>query len=235
MIATVINAAAIIAGGFLGLLFGARLKPSCTETIVKALSIAVMVIGITPAVKASNILTVVICLVLGTALGELLDIERRLDALGHWLKVRFAGGDSAGTFTQGFVTASLLFCIGSMAVTGSLEAGLQHHYRTLEAKALIDGIMAMTFSVTLGIGVVFSALPVLVYQGLITLLASWAAPLLSQAVITELSAVGGILLIATGLNMLELAPVRIRVGNMLPSILLPVVYMPVADWLTSLF
>ena len=234
MIATAVNALAIVAGAALGLLFRRRLRPERTVTLVHALAILVLVIGITPAVAANQILAVLICLVVGTIVGELLDIERRLDALGAFLKARFAQGDARGTFTEGFVTASLLMVVGSMAVMGSLEAGIRGNYAVLFSKSVIDGILALTFAATLGVGVAFAALPVFVYQGLLTLLASLLAPYLSDAVVTEMSAVGGILLIGTGLNMLEILPSRIRVGNMLPAIVLPIVYLPLADRLASL-
>jgi len=235
MIAAVVNALAIVAGSVLGVLSGGRLREEHTVTIVKALSIVVLVLGVSSAIKTASILCMVVCLVLGSILGEALRLEQRLDRLGELLKARFARGASAGSFTQGFVTASLLFCIGSMAVMGSLEAGLNHNYSIIFSKSVIDGIMAVTFAAAMGIGTAFSALPVFVWQGLLTLLASLLAPALSDSVVTEMSAVGGVLLIATGINMLGLAKERIRVGNMLPAILLPIAYLPAARWLATLF
>lgn len=235
MIAAVVNGAAILLGSLLGIALRTRLREEHTVTIIKGLGIVIAILGVMGAIKTAAILSVVLCLVLGTILGELLQIERRLDQLGERLRARFAGGSSAGSFTQGFVTSSLLFCVGSMAVIGSLEAGLRHNYATIFSKSVIDGIMSVTFAAAMGIGVAFSALPVLVYQGLLTLLASLLAPLLPGPVVTEMSAVGGILLIATGINMLELGAGRIKVGNMLPAILLPIVYLPVANWISSLF
>lgn len=234
MIASVVNAAAVIVGSLLGILFGHRVRKEHMDTIAQGLSIVVLVIGIGPAIATDNILAVIICLVAGTILGEFLDIERRLDGLGDALKARFAR-KSGGSFTQGFVTASLLMCIGSMAVMGSLDAGIRHDYSILFSKSVIDGVMAVTFAAAMGIGVAFAALPLFVYQGALTLLASFLAPYLSDAVITEMSAVGGILLIATALNMLEILPRRIRVGNLLPAILLPILYIPLANWLASAF
>ena len=192
MIATIVNAAAIIVGSFLGILFGGKVRREHMDTIAQGLSIVVLVIGIGPAIATNDILAVIICLVIGTILGEFLDIERRLDRLGDALKARFARKNS-GSFTQGFVTASLLMCIGSMAVMGSLEAGIHQNYSILFSKSVIDGVMAVTFAAAMGIGVAFAALPIFVYQGALTLLASSLAPYLSEAVITEMSAVGGIL------------------------------------------
>ena len=234
MIASIVNAAAVIVGSLLGILFGGKVRREHMDTIAQGLGIVVLVIGIGPAIATNNILTVIICLVVGTILGEFLDIERRLDRLGEALKARFARG-SGGSFTQGFVTASLLMCIGSMAVMGSLDAGIRHDYSILFSKSVIDGVMAVTFAAAMGIGVAFAALPLFVYQGALTLLASSLAPYLSDAVITEMSAVGGILLIATALNMLEVLPHRIRTGNLLPAILLPIAYIPLASWLASVF
>ena len=234
MIATIVNAAAIIVGSFLGILFGGKVRREHMDTIAQGLSIVVLVIGIGPAIATNDILAVIICLVIGTILGEFLDIERRLDRLGDALKARFARKNS-GSFTLGFVTASLLMCIGSMAVMGSLEAGIHQNYSILFSKSVIDGVMAVTFAAAMGIGVAFAALPIFVYQGALTLLASSLAPYLSEAVITEMSAVGGILLIGTALNMLEILPKRIRVGNLLPAILLPILYIPLANWLASAF
>ena len=234
MIATVVNAAAIILGSLLGILFGKKVRREHMDTIAQGLSIVVLVIGVGPAIATNNILAVIICLVAGTIVGEFLDIERRLDRLGEALKARFARGNN-GSFTQGFVTASLLMCIGSMAVMGSLEAGIHQNYSILFSKSVIDGVMAVTFAAAMGIGVAFAALPIFVYQGALTLLASYLAPYLSDAVVTEMSAVGGILLIGTALNMLEILPRRIRVGNLLPAILLPILYIPLANWLASAF
>lgn len=234
MIATVVNAAAIILGSLLGILFGKNVRREHMDTIAQGLSIVVLVIGVGPAIATNNILAVIICLVAGTIVGEFLDIERRLDRLGEALKARFARGNN-GSFTQGFVTASLLMCIGSMAVMGSLEAGIHQNYSILFSKSVIDGVMAVTFAAAMGIGVAFAALPIFVYQGALTLLASYLAPYLSDAVVTEMSAVGGILLIGTALNMLEILPRRIRVGNLLPAILLPILYIPLANWLASAF
>ena len=235
MIATIVNALGILLGGVIGLLGSGRLTERHTDTIVQGLAIVLLVLGVTPAVATNDTLAVIICLVLGTVLGQLLHIEARMDRLGDWLRSRFSRGDSRGSFTEGFVTSSLLMCVGSMAVMGSLEAGINHDYAIILSKAVIDSIIAVVLTATMGVGVAFAALPVFCYQGILTLLASVLAPYLSEAVVTEMSAVGGILLIGTGLNMLKVLPSRVQVGNMLPSLLLPIVYLPVADWITSLF
>jgi len=227
MIAAVVNAIVVILGGLLGMAFGGKLKETHTQTIVHALGICTMVIGITSAITTSNILIVIICLVLGTIVGELLKIEHRLDSLGDWLKSKVAK-NGGGRFTEGFVTASLLFCVGSMAIMGSFDAGLRGDYNTIFAKSALDCVMAVTFAATMGVGVLFSSATVLIYQGALTLLAGIVEPYLSAPVIVEMSAVGGVMLIGTGMNILGLTKERIKVGNMLPAIVLPVAWFAVA-------
>lgn len=229
MIAAIVNAVVVVLGGLLGLLLGGRLKENHTKTIVMALGICTMVIGITGAIATSNILIVIICLVIGTILGELLKIEQRLDTLGDWLKSKVAkkGG---GRFTEGFVTASLLFCVGSMAIMGSFDAGLRGDYNTIFAKSALDCVMAVTFAATMGVGVLFSGASVLIYQGALTLLAGIVEPYLSAEVVQEMSAVGGVMLIGTGMNIIGLTKERIKVGNMLPAIVLPILWFAVSNF-----
>ena len=223
MIACIVNAVVVVLCGLLGLLLGGRLREEHTETIVKGLGICTMVIGITSAIATSNILVVIICLVLGTIVGEALKIEHRLDSLGDWLKSKVAkkGG---GRFTEGFVTASLLFCVGSMSIMGSFDAGLRADYNTIFAKTALDGVMAVTFAAAMGVGVLFSGGTILIYQGALTLLAGFVEPYLSPEVIVEMSAVGGVMIIGTGMNILSLTKERIKVGNMLPAIVFPVLW-----------
>lgn len=229
MIAAIVNAVVVVLGGLLGLLLGGRLKEHHTKTIVAALGICTMVIGITSAIVTTNILIVIICLVIGTIVGELLKIEHRLDVLGDWLKSKVAK-NGGGRFTEGFVTASLLFCVGSMAIMGSFDAGLRGDYNTIFAKSALDCVMAVTFAATMGVGVLFSSASVLIYQGALTLLAGFVEPYLSAEVIVEMSAVGGVMLIGTGINILGLTKERVKVGNMLPAIVLPVVWFAVSNF-----
>ncbi len=228
MIAAVVNAVVVVLGGLLGLLLGGRLKEEHTKTIVNALGICVMVIGVTSSITTTNIIVVIMCLVVGSVIGEALKIEHRLDVLGDLLKSKVAKNGSAGRFTEGFVTASLLFCVGSMAIMGSFDAGLRGDYSTIFAKSALDGVMAVTFAATMGVGVLFSSAAVLIYQGALTLLAGLVEPFLSAAVVTEMSAVGGVMLIATGINILGLSKERIKVGNMLPALFLPVLWFAVS-------
>ena len=230
MIAAVVNGLAVVLCGLIGLALGGRLKQTHVQTVVAGLGICTMVIGITGAIETSNILIVILSLVFGTVLGELLKIEQRLDALGDWLKARVArkGG---GRFTEGFVTASLLFCVGSMAIMGSFDAGIRGDYTTIFTKTAMDGVMAVTFAATMGVGVLFSGAAILIYQGALTLLAGVVEPWLTAQMITEISAVGGILLLATGMNILDLPQKRIRMGNMLPAMVLPAIYFTVSGTL----
>lgn len=222
MLAVFVNAATVIWGSILGMLLNKRLKEEYTKTIIACMGICTMVIGITGAIATSNIIIVIVCLVVGTILGELVKLEKRLDGAGDWLKKKIP--NSGDRFTEGFVTASLLFCVGSMSIMGSFDAGLRSDYDIIFAKSAMDGIMAVTLSATMGLGVAFSALTVIVYQGALTLLAGVIAPILSDPMIVEMSAVGGVMLIATGMNIIGLTKERIRVGNMLPALIFPAIW-----------
>lgn len=228
MIATVANAVLVLLGGLLGLLFRKKINMRFTDALMSGMAFVVAVIGISGAVKTGDILGMIVCMAAGILIGELVNIEKRLDALGNFLRRRFTK-DSAGesTFTQGFVSASLLFCVGSMAIMGALEAGVNHNYTIILSKAVIDCIAAFSMAAALGVGVSFSALSVILYQGLLTLAAVAVAPYLSQTVVTEMSAVGGVLLIAVAFNMLDLGK-KVRVANMLPAMFLPLLYQPIS-------
>lgn len=234
MIATVVNALAVMVGSFIGLLAKHRIKEKYSKTIMAGLAVCVAVIGVDSAIETSNILIVIISVVVGSIIGELLKIESRIEGIGRRLKKRFDSGGENSRFTEGFVSASLLFCIGSMAIMGSLEAGINQNYSVIFSKSVIDGVTAVTLASTMGIGVMFSAAAVLVYQGLITLLASWVGPFLSALVVTEMSAVGGIILVCIAVNMLSLREESIRAGNMLPAIFLPIGLVPLFNWAATL-
>jgi len=227
------NFFAVIAGGLLGTMLKGGIKEKYSQTINAGLALCVMLIGMSGALKTQNTLLVIISIVVGSFLGELMRIEDGLDRLGVWAQKKFAKGDAG--FANGFVNATLLFCVGAMAVVGSLEAGLSNKPDTLLAKSALDGVSAIIFASSFGIGVAFSTIPMTIYQGGIALLAGVLAPLLTDALINEMSAVGSILIIALSLNMLGMTKERIRVGNMLPAILVPCVYIPVANWISTLF
>jgi uncharacterized membrane protein YqgA involved in biofilm formation len=221
MIGTLVNAAAIMAGGTVGLLLKKGIKDSYKTTVMQAISLTVILIGVRSALNATDLLGVIVCMAVGSLLGEAMKIEDRLEAFGAYAEKRFSRSSNGG-FSKGFVTASLVFCVGSMAIVGALESGLTGNHDTLFAKSLLDGITSVVFASTFGGGVVFSALPVMVYQGTITMGASLLKPFLTPGVIAQMSGVGGLLIAAIGINMLRLA--HIRIGNMLPAIFLPLFY-----------
>jgi uncharacterized membrane protein YqgA involved in biofilm formation len=234
MVATLINAGLILLGSVLGLLFKNRISTRFSVVITQGLSLCVLAIGISNALKTDDTLCVIICMVVGTLIGEALRIEDRLDSAGELLRRTLIKGDGDSRFTEGFVTATLIYCIGAMAITGSIEAGLNHDYSILVSKGVIDGVTAISFAAAMGVGVAFSVLPVMIYQGAITLLATVVGPYLSDAVIAAMSGVGGAIIMGLGINMLGIAKTKIKVGNMLPAIFLPIAYIPLVDWLTGL-
>ena len=220
MYGSIINALTIICGGFIGLMLKKGISQRYQETIMDGLALVVITIGIINAVESRNIILVISSLVIGSIIGEKIRIDKRLNNFGGYLESKFKKEGS--TFTEGFVSATLVFCVGAMAIVGSLEAGLLADYDTLFVKSMLDGITSMIFATTLGLGVLFSALPVLIYQGSITLLATSLSSVLSATVITEVSAVGGILIMAIGLSLLKVK--EIRVANMIPAVFIPVIY-----------
>ena len=234
MIATFINVALVLVGSALGLLFKRFISQRFMSIITQALGLCVAGIGITALIATRDTLCVIVCMVLGALLGEAADIERRLEGAGELIRARLLRGREGGRFTEGFVTASLLFCVGAMAITGSIEAGLNHNYSILVSKGVIDGVTSISFAAAMGVGVAFSAVPLLVYQGAITLLAGWVGPYLPEAVITEMSAVGGALIVGIAVNMLQLGRTKLKVGNLLPAIFLPIIYVPVSELLSGL-
>ena len=182
-----------------------------------------LTIGIQGAIQTENMMLMIISAVVGSLIGEALRLEARLDSLGAWVQRRLAKDDDG--FSQGFISATLLYCVGSMAVVGSIEAGLQNKPDTLLAKAVLDGVSALILSSSMGMGVALSALPLLAYQGTIALLAMLLGNFLPAEAIAEVSATGSLLIIGLGFNMLGFSKARIRVGNMLPAILIPAVYL----------
>lgn len=229
---TLVNAAVIIAGGVVGTFIKSGLPERFKKIVMQAIGLSVLMIGVSGTLQGMYkvidggkldrqfVMLMIFSLVIGAVVGEWLDIEDKLDKLGQWFQARFAKG--GGNFAEGFVTASLIYCVGAMAIVGALEDGLTGNTATLFAKSILDGISSIVFAATMGIGVAFSAIPVLIYQGAITLLASFIEPLLAPEVISQLSLVGSVLIAGIGLTMLEIK--KIKVGNMLPAILVPFVY-----------
>ena len=231
-----INCILILLGSLLGVLFRDRLPARFLAVVVQCLGLGVIAIGVTAAIGTGNTLCMIVSLVLGTILGEAIDIERRLERAGDWIKAFLLKGDGPGSsFTQGFVTASVLYCVGAMAILGSIEAGIHHDYTILISKAVIDGVFSISLAAAVGIGVAFSALPILIYEGAITLLAGMAAGVLTQPLINEMSAVGGCIILGIGLNMLKVTEKPLKVGNMLPAVFVPFLYLPAMQEISRLF
>lgn len=218
MIGTLVNVAAILAGGLLGLLLRKGLPEKLRNTVMLGMGLCVIMIGLKGALGTGNEMLVILSVVAGGIIGVLLKIEERLDRLGARLQKRFssAEGDSFG---KGFVTATLMYCVGAMAIVGSMDSGLRGDHSTLFAKSVLDGVSSVILTGTLGPGVLLSAVPVLIYQGGIALLAQAVEPLLSDRVVTEMSAVGGVLILGIGLNMIRKD--HIPVGDLLPAVFMP--------------
>lgn len=227
------NPIVVILGALIGTLLKGGISERFRARIMQGIGLCVMLIGITGAIQTNNAIVVILSMVIGALAGEALKIEERLDAFGQYAQKRLAKPGDTG-FAEGFVSATLLFCVGSMAVVGSLEAGLSGKPDTLLAKTALDGVTAVIFSSTMGIGVAFSAIPLLVYQGGIALLSGLIGPYLSQTVICEMSATGSLLILGLGLNMLKCTKEPIKVGNLLPAMFVPILYFPIAEWITGL-
>jgi uncharacterized membrane protein YqgA involved in biofilm formation len=220
LIGTLVNTLAIIAGSLLGLLFKGGIPTKYSLTVMHAVGLAVILVGINAALKTDAILVVIISLAVGSLLGEYLRIEDRLEKAGDWLEGRFSKAGHG--ISRGFVTTSLLFCVGAMAIVGALESGLSGNHQILYAKSILDGIASIIFASTLGVGVLFSAFAVFVYQGLIALSAGYLKQFLVPEVVAQMSSVGGLLIVAIGLGLLDIK--KIKSGNMLPAIFMPLVY-----------
>lgn len=226
---TIINVVTVLVGGALGTLLGARVPERMRETIMHALGLLTTVIGVQLSLETDNVLIVLGSLLLGGLIGESLRIESGIDEIGRWLQQRTGGGSAscaktpsansdggATRFSHGFLTASLLFCVGPMTILGSIQDGLSGDYTLLAIKSTMDGFAALAFASTLGPGVIFSALTVLVYQGALTLGAGWADAVLTDPMVAEMTATGGVLMLALGLGLLEIK--KIRAGNLLPAL-----------------
>lgn len=225
MTGTFINVAAILTGTALGMGVIGPLARRHQTIVVQAVGLAVLLIGFRMALGAEQLVIIIISLAMGAVLGEELALEARLRRIGCWLETRFAG--EGGDFVNGFMTATLVYCVGAMAIMGPLQDGLTGEYDILVAKSALDGVTAIAFASSMGIGVAFSIIPVFLYQGSITLLAHSLEPLLSPAAVSDMTATGGLLIVALGLNLLGIT--KLRVANLLPAILLaPVLVLLVA-------
>lgn len=228
---TIINSAAILAGGLLGLLFGRFLSESTQDTLTKVCGVSTLFIAVSGALEqmltvegsgltSSGSMLIVICLAIGALIGEMLNIEDAFERFGQWLKIKSGNGKDHG-FVNAFVTASLTVCIGAMAIVGSIQDGITGDYSILATKAVLDLIIIMVMSCSLGKGAVFSAIPVAIFQGSITLLAGFVRPLMTDAALANLSLVGNVLIFCVGINLVW--GKKIRVANLLPAIVIAVI------------
>jgi len=232
MIGTLINVAAVIVGGALGTRLGSRLPERLSQTVVAGLGLFTVGLGLQMFLKTQNSLVVVGSLLIGAILGEWWQIEEGLRSVGGWLEKRVSGGQPAGEalFVRGFLAASLVFCVGPMAILGSIQDGLTGNFQVLAVKSILDAFIAMAFASTLGLGVIFSALTVLIYQGAITLLAAQVQSIVTPAMMNEMSATGGIILMGLAISsLLEIK--QIRAGNFLPALIIA----PLVVWVLTLF
>lgn len=235
MIAVFVNTATVLLGSLVGILFAGKIKEKYTNALVTGLALVTMLIGVQSAVKTADVLCVIVCLVAGIIIGEAVRIDDAIEGAGDWLKRKVLKGRATQSrFTEGFVSACILFCVGSMTIMGSIEAGVNHDYSIIFAKSALDLVSSMAFATAMGIGVMFSAAFVLIFQGALTLLAGALGGVLTTAVVTEMSAVGGVILMGMSVNMLGLRQERIKVANMLPAIFLPIAYLPLSAWITRM-
>ncbi|WP_238948408.1 DUF554 domain-containing protein [Clostridium sp. YIM B02569] len=227
MLGTIVNSLAIIGGCLIGLIVKGRLTEKISNTIMNGLALCVLYIGISGALKGKDTLQIIICIALGALIGEIIDIDRRLNDLGNMIERKINGkrknnSNDKISISEGFVTSSLLFCVGAMAVVGSLESGLQGNNSTLFAKSILDGVSSIIFASSLGVGVMLSSIAIFIYQGSITLLAGGLSTILTDNVISNMSAVGSLLIVGLGFNMLGIS--KIKVANLLPGIFLPIIF-----------
>lgn len=224
MLGTIVNSLAIVAGSLLGLLFRRGFADNYKEIILSGVGLSVVLIGIKSALISNDLMVVIFSIIVGAILGEAMKIEARLEQFGSTLEQKVASKSSSrDSFAKGFVTASLVFCVGSMAIIGSLESGLTGNHQTLFAKSVLDGVTSIVFASAMGIGVLFSGLAVFLYQGLITMTAFSMKSFLIPQTIEQMSSIGGLLIVAIGFNMLNIT--KIRVGNLIPAIFLPLIYL----------
>ena len=223
MLGVLVNTLAVIAGSTCGLLFKKAIPQKLSSGVMTALALCTLYIGVDGMLNGANVLLIIIAMVLGAVVGYLLNIDGGISRLGQWVENRFARA-SSGTVAQGFVTASLLFCVGAMTVTGAMEAAMLHQHTTYYAKAMIDMVSAVIFAFSLGYGVLFSAVSVFLIQGTYTLIALLAAGAIPALVTGEMMAVGSLLVVAIGTNLMKVTDIKVM--NYLPAMFFPIALVP---------
>lgn len=227
---TLVNVGTVLLGSLVGLLLGKGLPDRVSRALMTALGLCTLYIGVSGCLAGQNTLVIILSMVLGTAIGEIGDLDKWVNRLGAAVENRFGHGGRT-SIAEGFVTASLVFCVGAMTIVGSLNSGLTGDHTMLYTKACLDLISSLIFASTLGVGVVLSAGFVLVLQGGIALLARLIAPLLATAVVTEMSAVGSLIIVALALNLLGVT--KLKIMNFVPAIFLPILLCPLYDWVAA--
>ena len=221
MTATLVNAGAVLLGGGVGLLFRGKIPSKMSDGVIRALGLCTLVIGLSGAL-AGNLMLLVASLALGALAGELLHIDGGLNRLGGWLQKKLSRGDENSTFSEGFVTATLLFCVGAMSIVGSITSGLTGNHSVIFTKSILDGFSAMLLASRMGYGVLFSIVVILLYQGSIEVFAGSLQSVLTPELVTQISAAGSVMILGIGLNLALNA--KIKVANLLPGLLVAVGY-----------
>ncbi len=221
MLGTIVNSLAIIGGCLLGIIIKGRMNEKIATTVMNGVALSVLYIGIAGAIEGENAIIMIICIAVGALLGEIIDFDKRLVDLGDNIEKRFNKNNDNLSISKGFVSASLLFCVGAMAIVGSLQSGLSNNHEILFAKSVLDFISAIIFTATLGIGVIFSSVAVFLYQGTIAIGSVFLSGILSDLVINIMGATGSLIIIGLGLNMLDVT--KIKVSNLLPGIFIPII------------
>ena len=227
MLGPAVNAIVVVICGLVGCFLARGIPSRFEEMIKKAIGLAVVFVGIRGALENERVLLLIMSMVAGAAVGELVDIDRHMNRMGAWAERRFGmdGAKGGRSFSKGFVSASILFCVGSMAIVGSIQSGLTGNHEILFAKSVIDGAISVVFGASMGIGVVFSAVPVFLYQAGIALAAMAVRDFLTPEIIREMSAAGSLVMTAIGFNFLTVK--EIKVANLIPAIFIPPIFMTV--------
>ncbi|MGA9518770.1 MAG: DUF554 domain-containing protein [Trichococcus sp.] len=222
LLGSLVNSAAIVLGGSIGLVLKKGLSDRLANAVMNALALCVLYIGVSGMLKGENILITILSMVAGTLVGDGLQLDKKINQLGDTIEKMVASPNEGVSVSKGFVTASLLFCVGAMAIVGALQSGLTGNHDTLFAKSLIDGIASIVMASSLGIGVLLSAGLILIYEGGISLFANVLAPLLTDSVINEMTCVGSLLIVGLALNMLKLTDLKIM--NYAPAVFFPILF-----------
>lgn len=222
LLGSLVNSAAIVLGGSIGLVLKKGLSDRLANAVMNALALCVLYIGVSGMLKGENVLITILSMVAGTLVGDGLQLDKKINQLGDTIEKMVASPNEGVSVSKGFVTASLLFCVGAMAIVGALQSGLTGSHDTLFAKSLIDGIAAIVMASSLGIGVLLSAGLILIYEGGISLFANVLAPLLTDSVINEMTCVGSLLIVGLALNMLKLTDLKIM--NYAPAVFFPILF-----------